>query len=178
MEGTVRHEHFIFIRRRHRQMNVVTRAADQRAIPIHHAPIRAAVIRPPHGTLIGGLNQRVNAIGIGGRNRDIDFAERRFRQPRSRDAFPCRAPVARSINAAARASAEFSVGVHLHLPSPREQHAEDSSRPSKVRCSRYFRRRTAPAPNARLRRWCDRRRAPAAARSCVPERTRTRYRDW
>src|SRR4029453_4965960 len=82
-ERAVRDEHFVLVGRRHADVDVVARTANQRALPVHDAPAGAAVIRSPHRALILRLNQRVDATGIGWRHGHVDLAERTPRQSRS-----------------------------------------------------------------------------------------------
>ena len=50
VERAVGHQHFVLRRGRYGQADVVAGAADQRAIPVHHAPVIAAVIGSPQAS--------------------------------------------------------------------------------------------------------------------------------
>ena len=78
MRAAVGDEHFVGVGRRDAEPDVVAGAADQRAIPAHDLPRRSAVVRAPERALIGGLNQRVDAVRVRRRDRDVDLADRRL----------------------------------------------------------------------------------------------------
>ena len=122
-ERAVGDEDFVLVGRRDGEMDVVAGAADQLARPVDHAPVRAAVVGSPDRALILGLNQRVDAIRVGRRDRDVDLAERRSRQAGRLDLRPFRAAVARHVDAAPRAAAQHRPRVHLDLPGARPDRA-------------------------------------------------------
>src|SRR5579864_4002245 len=79
MKRTVRYKHFVFIAGGDGDTNVVTGAADQRAVPVHDAPVLAGIVGAPQRALILGLDERVDATGISGSDCDIYLADRRLR---------------------------------------------------------------------------------------------------
>ena len=87
-KAAVGDEHFVRVAGADFDIDVVARAPDQRAHPIHGLPARAAVVGAPHRALVRRLDERVNALRIRRRDRDVDFSERRCRQPRMHDMFP------------------------------------------------------------------------------------------
>src|SRR6185312_3434753 len=68
-----------------------------------------------------GLNESVDALGIGRCDGDVDLAERRGGQPMALDTLPLRPAIVRDVEATSRATAEFAPGTHLHLPHTRDQ---------------------------------------------------------
>ena len=62
------------------EVDVVAGAADQLARPVHHAPVRPAVVGSPDRALILGLDERVDAVGVRWRNGHVDLPERRARK--------------------------------------------------------------------------------------------------
>src|SRR5262249_43226296 len=74
-------------------------------------------------TLIGGLDQRVHAIAVRRRDRDVDLAEGRPRHAAPFDLLPRRAAVAGDVDAAARPARELGPRVHLDLPRAGDEHA-------------------------------------------------------
>src|SRR4029450_3069663 len=74
MEARVRDQHFILVLRVHLDADVVPGAADERAVPAHDVPGRAAVVRSPERPLVRGLDQRVHALRVRGRDGDVDLA--------------------------------------------------------------------------------------------------------
>src|SRR5450432_1185594 len=120
-EAAVGHQHFVGVGGRDGQVNVVAGAAGERALPVHHGPVCAAVIGAPDRTLVGGLNQRIGALGIAGRNGHVDLAERRFGHPVALYLLPGVAAVVSDVDAAAGSAAQHRVGVHHHVPGAGEQ---------------------------------------------------------
>src|SRR6185437_4563085 len=79
-EAAVGNEYFIRVPAGHLDVDVVAGAAYQCSLPVHVLPRASGVIGAPDGSLISGLYQCIDAIGIGRRNGDIDLAERRLRK--------------------------------------------------------------------------------------------------
>src|SRR5215813_9425102 len=91
MEGAVRDENLVVITRGNGNANVISGAADERALPINSFPLLAHIIGTPHRALIFCLDEGVHAIGVGGRNRYVDLANGRLRQAVLFDFGPLRA---------------------------------------------------------------------------------------
>src|SRR4030095_15689123 len=89
-QRTIGDQNVIRVVRRHANPNVITRAPNQPAIPTDVGPRRAAIVRTPERSLRlrrqaldavrAGLNQRIHAQLVRGRDRDVRLAKRRFRQ--------------------------------------------------------------------------------------------------
>ena len=101
--------------------DVVARSADQRPVPRHDAPCAAAIIGTPERSLLLRLDERVDALRIGGRDRDVDLADGRFRQA-VLELLPRRAGVSGHVDRAAGAAALLRPRVQLDLPHAGEQH--------------------------------------------------------
>ena len=102
-------------------MDVIAGAADQRTLPASVGPVDAAIVGAPDGTLVGSLNEGVDALGIGGGDRHIHLADGRLGHAVAFDFVPGGAGVVRDIDAAARSAGEHRVGMHHHLPGSGEQ---------------------------------------------------------
>ena len=122
VEAAVGHEDLIGVSRRNSEPDIVAGAPDQGSLPAPDFPIGAAVVRTPDGALVGGLDKRINAPGILGRDGHIDLSDGGLGQAVALQALPGGAAVAGNIDAAPGPAAEQGVGVHLHLPHAGEQH--------------------------------------------------------
>ena len=129
-------QHLVGVDRIDRDADVVAGAADQGAVPAHDTPGGARIVRAPQRSLVRSLDQRVHAVGIRRRNRDVDLPDWRLRQAGVFGLLPGRAAVFRDVDAAARAAAEHGPGVHARLPTCRRSGRQDCSRPSRGRSSR------------------------------------------
>src|SRR5262249_41595968 len=121
MKAAVGDEHFVGVPWIDIDPYVVAGAADEGAIPAHHAPRLAGIVRSPERSLIRGLYQRVHALAIRARDGDVDLSDRRMRQPPPL-LLPRRAAVTRHVNGAAGPAAVLGPGVHLDLPRAGEEH--------------------------------------------------------
>src|SRR5262249_41953735 len=116
----VRDEHLVFVRRRHREVNVVAGATNQLARPVDDPPALTAIVRTPDRTLVLGLNQGVQTVGVARRNRDANLAQWRAWQAGRLDALPGRSGAAGDIDPAAGTAAQLGPWMHLDLPRPGE----------------------------------------------------------
>src|ERR1700735_1622689 len=104
---------------------MIAGAADEGTLPASIGPVLTAVVGAPDGALVGGLDQRVDAFRIAGRDGHVDLAYRRFRHAVVDHALPVGPAVMRDVDTTARTvSAEFAlgetaehpIGVHHHAP--------------------------------------------------------------
>src|SRR5581483_12262788 len=98
--------------------DIVTSAADQGALVVHHVPRRSTVVGTPDGPLIDGLDQRVDTLAVRWRDRDVDLAERPFRKAGGLDVRPRITAVVGDVDAARHPAAEHPPRVHHDLPRP------------------------------------------------------------
>src|SRR6516165_9848869 len=101
---------------RYRETDVVAGAADQRALGIDELPLLAGVVRSPYRALILGLNERIDAVGVGRCDGDVDLAEGSIRQTVTFESCPLGSAIVGDINPTLRTAAIFTPGVQLHLP--------------------------------------------------------------
>src|SRR6185312_6103269 len=115
-EAAVGNQYLIRIPGGHLDVDVVAGAADECSLPVHILPCASGVIGSPHGSLISGLYQCIDAIRIGRRNGDVDLAERRLRKARIGELAPRVATIARHVEPARWTTAQHYPGVHHDLP--------------------------------------------------------------
>src|SRR4029453_9715157 len=106
MRTAVRDEYFVRVDGRNAETHVVARAADESAVPAHDLPRPPAIVGAPEGALISRLNESVDAIGVGGRDSDIDLADRRLRKSGVGHTGPRGASVARHVETTAWSTTE------------------------------------------------------------------------
>src|SRR5207249_6920792 len=104
-KAAVGHQNLVGSGGRHCQVDVISGAADQRALPASDIPVFAAIIGTPDGALVGGLDEGVDALGIGGRDGDVDLAHVGFGHAVAFDLLPMPAGVVGDEYAAAGSAA-------------------------------------------------------------------------
>ena len=129
-EGGSQEVRLVLVIGRNDHARVVVRAAHGVAVAGDEGPAAAPVGRAPDLAVLGlaalprnpvaGLEHRVHALRIRGRDRDSDLAHRKSRQPElivgSGELLPGVAAVAGDVQAAARSTAGAPVSVDLQLP--------------------------------------------------------------
>ena len=104
-------------------VRVVERALADVAAGVDHLPGRAGIVGHQQAAVLV-LDQRVDAVGIRGRQRDADLADHPRRHARvARDLFPGLAAVGRLEEAAARTAARHLILDAIRLPHRRVHHA-------------------------------------------------------
>src|SRR6185437_9994187 len=129
VETAVGDQHVVRVLRVDGNADVVAGAADEGAVPVDVAPGRAAIIAAPERALVGGLDERVHALGVAGRDGDVNLAHGRLGHAgRDGDVGPGGASVFAEVDAAAGGAgvagpdaAELSPSLHHHLPGAGEQ---------------------------------------------------------
>ena len=131
MEAAVHHEHFVGVLRIDVDADVVAGAADERAIPTHHPPRRARVVRSPQRSLVRRLDQRVHPLRRStARSRRRSCRRADFGRPAVRF-FHVVPPSCRHVDAAAGAAAEHRPRVQVDLPRAGDQDVGIRTRPSR-----------------------------------------------
>src|SRR5215471_7281942 len=113
MEGAIGDIDLVVAASRYRETDVVASAADQGALGIDELPLLARVVRSPDRALILGLNERIDAIGVGWCDGYVDLAEGSTRQTVTVESCPLGSTIVRDIDPALRTAAVFAPGVQL-----------------------------------------------------------------
>src|SRR5205085_8377759 len=106
MHAAVHDDELVGIARRDTESDVIAGAADQRAVPADDLPRRAPIIRAPQRSLVGCLDERVDATRVGRRNRDINLPNGRSWKTRMLDSLPRLPAIARRVDRAAWPTAQ------------------------------------------------------------------------
>ena len=146
VEAAVRHQHLKVVLRIHGHADVVAGAPDEAPVPAHHLPLLTAVVGAPERSLVGGLDQPIDPLGVRRRHGHVDLPTD-DRGVLVGNALPGGPGVARHVHAP-RPAAEHGPGVHHHLPGADEQHlGTDVDRETDTRVGSTHRTRATSRPD-------------------------------